>query len=33
LVEELELKAVVPDPIALRLRLLAVGAVPVFAAQ
>lgn len=28
---ELELKAVVPDPVALRLRLLAIGAVPVFA--
>jgi adenylate cyclase class IV len=31
LAEELELKAVVPDPAALRLRLLAVGAVSVFA--
>jgi adenylate cyclase class IV len=29
--QELELKAVVPDPVALRLRFLAVGAVPVFA--
>lgn len=28
---ELELKAVVPDPVALRLRLLGIGAVPVFA--